>query len=357
MGHPEAAGRLAACLAEEASWPDVVAEVRRLRVAPLFHAGLQAAMLPSAPDALRHTVLAAGARSVRLEQAAAAAISAASEQGIPVLLLKGLALQILTYPAGIVRQMDDIDLLVSPSDAPRLGEVLRDHGYRNDLRGEEDFFSPDLSHSIDLHTDLVNATRLPARRGVWAEPFERVWRRRQPLSIGGVGAWSLGPQDCLRHLAVHAVHHHSLRGVVWMADLLAALRRWPTATRALGDGPAGVRRSVWYCLEALAARGQDPIPEVRTALKPGCLLPGERRMLSTAGNAHHSIHIRYAFTLACLSGFATKAAFLRQVLFPGDAVYGAGFSDAGPTVRGTWPAHWAHLARLLTHRGVRGGLE
>jgi hypothetical protein len=250
--------------------------------------------------------------------------------------------------------MDDVDLLVSPNDSPRLGRLLRTRGYRNDLRGEEDFFSPDRSHSMDLHTELVNTTRLPARGALWAEPFEAIWFRRQPFALGGVTAWTLGPQDTIQHLAVHAVHHHGLQGALWTADLLAALQTWPTAVHAACTAPAGVRRSVWYCLEALATRGQDSVPDVRAVLRPRRLLPGERHVLSLAGNADSSSHIRYALTLACLPCWSTKVSFLRQLVIPREAGYATGFSDAGPTPTHARMAHWRHLVRLVANQRLRG---
>jgi len=358
LGRPEAAAHLAACLAESVAWPDLLAETRRLRVAPLVYAGLRSAAADAVPravmESLRRAALAAGARSARLEEVCASLTTAADAEGIPVLILKGLALQSLAFPPGIVRQMDDVDLLASPTDFPRLGALLRSRGYRNDLRGEEDFFAPDRSHSIDVHSGLVNTTRLPARGALWAEPFEDIWRRRQPVAIDGVAAWTLGPRDCIQHLAVHAVHHHGVQGVRWMADLVAALQTWPTATREIRHAPAGVRRSVWYCLEVLASRGHDPIPDDRAAFRPRRLLPGERHMLSLAGKAECSSHIRYALTLACLPGLAAKASFLRQLLIPQEAVYAAGFSDAGPAPRRAWMAHWGNIVHLVTQQGFRG---
>jgi hypothetical protein len=303
---------------------------------------------------MRRATLVAGARSARLEHAAASVIVAASEESIPVLFLKGLALQKLAYPPGIVRPMDDVDVLVLPNDSARLGRLLRTRGYRNDLRGEEDFFSPDGSHSIDLHTDLVNTTRIPARGALWAELFPEIWRRRQSFTLSGVTAWTLGPQDTIQHLAAHAVHHHGLQGVLWMADLLAALQTWPTAARAVRDAPVGVRRSVWYCLDALAARGEDPVPDARSTLRPRRLLPGERHALSLAGNADSSSHIRYALTLACLPRWSAKVSFLRQLVLPREAVYTTGFSDAGPPPRHARMAHWGHLARLVANHRRHG---
>ena len=354
LGRAEAADHLAACLAEPMAWPDFLAEVHCLRVAPLVYAGLRTAAVDTVPpavlDALRRATLAVGARSARLEQAAASVIAAASQDGIPVMVLKGLALQKLAYPAGTVRSMDDVDILVSLPDSPRLGRLLRSRGYRNDLRGEEDFFAPDLSHSLDLHTDLVNTTRLPARGALWAEPFQEIWGRRQSFALGPIRAWTLGPEDCVRHLAVHAVHHHGMQGALWMADLLATLQTWPDAVHAVGRAPAGVRRSVWYCLEVLATRGHDPAPEVRATLRPRRLLPGERGMLMGVVQADGSRHNRYALTLACLPSWATKAAFVRQLVFPRDPIYAKGFADAGQPARHTRLAHWANLARLAASR-------
>jgi hypothetical protein len=362
LGRPAVTGGLAACLAETTTWPDIVAEARRLRVAPLVYAGLQATdasrISRGALEALRRTTLMVGARSARLEETTASVIAAAADAGISVLILKGLALQNLTYPAGILRPMDDVDLLVSAADRPRLGHMLRSRGYRNDLRGEEDFFASDLSHSIDLHTHLVNTTRVPARGALWDEPFQRLWERRQPFLVGDVPAWTLGPQDTTWHLAVHAVHHHGLHGVLWMVDLLAASRAWPAAFVAVDRAPAGVRRSVWYCLEVLAARGQDPVPTARVAVRPKWLFPGERRVLShTAREAECASHVRYGLTLACLPRWTSKVAFATQLVFPSDGVYAAGFADAGQPVQHTWIRHWRDVAGLVTNGRRRNRTE
>lgn len=357
LGEPADADRAATQLPASMAWSDFLAEVRQSRVAPLVYAGMRTAadgaVPPAVVDALRLATLAVGTRAARLEQAAGSVIATASEGGIPVLVLKGIALQKLVYPAGIVRSMDDVDLLVSPADSPRLGQLLRSRGYRNDLRGEEDFFAADLSHSMDLHTDLVNTTRLPGRGALWAEPFQVLWERRQPFALGEDTAWTLGPADTVQHLAVHAVHHHGMQGVWWMADLLAALRAWPDAVHAVRTAPAGVRRSVWYCLETLAARGCDPAPGARAALRPPRLLPGERRALAMTTAADCPAQIRYALTLACLPSWAARAKFVGQAVFRSGPIYGKGFSDSGPPARYARFAHWGYLVRLAASRCVR----
>jgi hypothetical protein len=350
LGRSEFAGRLAERLRAPVAWPEVLTASRRWRVAPLLYAGLRTAAAGAVPPTvlgtLRRAALASGGRAVRLEQAAASAIEAASGAGIPILLLKGPALQRLVYPVGIARPMDDVDLLVAPADGPRFGDLLRRRGYRNDLRGEEDFFAPDLTHSIDLHTSLVNTTRLPARGALWPQDFETIWGRRQPLTLGGVPAWTLGPQDCLQYLAVHAVHHHGMQGFRWMADVLAALQAWPPSPPACLRSPAGVRRSVWYCLDRLAVRGVDPVPETRAALRPRFLFPGERSILAQTGHGEGASFLRYGLTFACLPGWPARIAFARQLFFPADGVFTAGFSDGGRPARHAWMAHWRQMARL-----------
>jgi len=357
LNHPGAAGRLAACLADTVTWSKVVAEARRLHVTPLLYAGLKAVseggVPPSIMEALRCATLAAGARSARLEQAAGSVVAAAWDAGIPLLVLKGLALQNLAYPAGVVRVMDDVDVLVSPAHRPQLRDLLRRRGYRDDVRGEEDFFAPDLSYSIDVHTHVVNTTRLPARAALWLESFDEIWRRRRPFHLGSVPAWTLGPQDTLQHLAMHAVHHHGMQGTMWMADLAAAMRTWPDTLHGVRDAPSGVRRSAWYCLEVLAARGGVSAPGSCAALQPGRRFPGERRLLALVARDQAGSHIRYALTLACLPRWSDRAAFVRQMIFPSEPVYATAFGDAGPPPPQGWLTHWRHAVRLVASGLVR----
>jgi hypothetical protein len=351
LGGREAAARLARRLDGLVPWADVLREARRLRLAPLLHLGLRSVdeLRAQVPDpvgeALRRTTRAAAARAARLERVCAGTAAAAASAGIPVLVLKGPALGSLTYPAAAVRPMDDVDLLVAARHRGPMAEVLRGRGYRNDLRGEEDFLAGDRSHGIDLHTEAVNTTRLPARRALWPVSFDELWARSQTFALAGTTLRTLGPQDTLRHLAIHAVHHHGLAGRLWMVDLLACLRAWPRALDGIASAPAPVRRSLWYCLEVLATGGRDPAPEVRRAIRPPALLPGEARLLAAGSRGDLPEGVRYGFTLVCLPTWRAKAAFLRQLLFPRAGVHTDGFGDAAGSVPG-WPDHWGLAARL-----------
>lgn len=350
LGDADAAARLRVRLAGPVPWLEVPAEAERLHLAPLFHLGLHAfpdlaATVPvSTAESLRQSARAAAARVAWLEHACAEVLAAASAAGIPVLVLKGLALGSLVYPSAAARPMDDVDLLVAEAERGRLAEILHGLGYRNDLRGEEDFYPPGLAYSIDVHTGLLNTTRIPARGAIWPARFEELWMRSQGFMVTGTPARTLGPDDTLMYLAVHAVHHHGLSGALWMADFLACLRVWSLTESQALEAPSAIRRSLWYCLEVLAAHGQEPVPSVRSAIRPARVLAAERWILAAIRQGDVPAAIRYAFTLACLPCRAVRAAFLRQLLFPRAGIYTEGFEDAGSSAPGRG-VHWCQVMR------------
>lgn len=337
-------------------WPDVLSEAQRLRLAPLVHLGIHASpslhaiIPPSTAEAFRQAAFAAGVHAARLERACADVMRAATAAGIRVLTLKGLPLGALVYPFAWARPMDDVDLLVAETDHPRLVELLHKLGYRNDLRGEEDFLNATRTHSIDLHTGLLNTTRVPARGALWPMTFEELWTRGQTFDLAGIPARTLGPLDTIAHLAIHAVHHHGLSGALWKADLLACFRAWPSASQDVPAACPAVRRSLWYCLEVLAAIGQDIDPKVRAALRPNRVSLWERKFLAAISRGEMPEAIRYAFTLICLPTTG-RLTFLRQLLSPESSVYTRGFGDGGGSAP-TRLEHWRGAFRL-GRRGFR----
>jgi hypothetical protein len=163
--------------------------------------------------------------------------------------------------------------------------------------------------------------------------------------LAGIPVRTLGPQDTLFHLSLHAAHHHGLGGALWMLDLLACLRTWPWTIHGVATAPPPIRRSLWWCLEVLAAHGQDPFPGARDALRPRWVIPGERWILAARRRWELPGEIRYALTLACLPHWRSRVAFLRQLLFPRPGVHSEGFGDGGADVPG-WGQHWRTALRL-----------
>ncbi len=56
-----------------------------------------------------------------------------NEADVPVMLLKGAALNLTVYPRPDLRPMSDLDLLVRPGDAERALSLLKGHGCRRGL--------------------------------------------------------------------------------------------------------------------------------------------------------------------------------------------------------------------------------
>jgi len=351
LGHADGTAWHGAIEGAAVNWSDVLEEARRLRLASFLHLGLTAApgiraKVPSSvTEALRRAAYASTVRATQLERLCASIATDATLAGIPVLVLKGPALVSLVYPEAAPRPMDDVDLLVAREDRERLACILRARGYRNDLRGEEDFLDPSRCFSVDVNAGLVNTTRIPARGALWPVTFEELWARSQVCTLSGVPVRTLGPLDTILHVALHAVHHHGLGGALWMLDLLACLRQWPHALDSNLILPPPLRRSLWYCLEVLSAFVQDPAPEVRAALQPRWLFPGEGWILTARKERELPEEIRYTFTLACLPNWRAKSTFLRQVAFPRPGVHTDGFGDAGGSAPGLGE-HWRSALRF-----------
>jgi Uncharacterised nucleotidyltransferase len=74
--------------------------------------------------------VAAGARRLILDAAAAKAVMAMRARGLRPILLKGPTIERRFYPEGVRRRYDDVDLLVAPSEFDAAGAVLDELGYR-----------------------------------------------------------------------------------------------------------------------------------------------------------------------------------------------------------------------------------
>lgn len=137
------------------------------------------------------------------------------EGGGPVLLLPGAALLPL-YPDPGCRPMDDLDLLVRPESAAAFDRALAAEGFRPQPRHPGLWANDSLV--LDLHQDLLNTSRIRARRfAAWMD-LEEVWRDSHLTSVEGVQVRVMGLEDMALYTAVHALRH-SYRRLTWFVDL------------------------------------------------------------------------------------------------------------------------------------------
>jgi len=239
-------------------WGAAAALLARYRLRPMAYWLLRGSGREAGPDlpaVLESAFFAAALRYERLAAALEEIGAAFWRRGIPGIVLKGMAVAGRLYPEPACRPMEDLDLLVRPTDAAAGGRTLVDLGYSDLSFGPEDFRHPGNGVTVDLHVGLLNATRLPIRRLAWQPDPEGLWSRSRPLDLAGGRLRLLDPRDHLAYLCHHFWLHHGLRRPLNMVDICLELEH----TRALpADGPAPppgpASRGLWYALGACRDR-------------------------------------------------------------------------------------------------------
>jgi hypothetical protein len=215
-------------------WPQFLRLVERHRVDGLVHDALASADL-DIPTPIR-SVLAASARLVAQRNLALAAETirlqaAFAGAGIPVLVLKGIALAQLAYSTLSIKRGRDIDLLVPPDFALRAFRLIESLGYRFALPAKElteaqrcglvrygseaEFVDRHKALRADLHWQLAYNPAL--LKGVGAQSPARA------VEIAGFGTvHTLGETDGFSYLCVHGAYHRWSR-LKWLADLNASI--------------------------------------------------------------------------------------------------------------------------------------
>jgi hypothetical protein len=126
--------------------------------------------------------------------------------GIEPILFKGWSLARL-YPHRALRPFGDFDLLVHEAEAERARTVLRSLG-------------ADLQSRADVDTATTLARYLPDRTE--AELFGRARRE----TLGGARFWTLAPEDHLRLVTLHQLHHGGWRPL-WLCDVALIVESIP----------------------------------------------------------------------------------------------------------------------------------
>lgn len=306
-------------------WDLILAWARAERLGPLLTYSLDQAGLGQAPsipapvrDSLRREYLAAAAKFAILSDAAGQLLRAFGPAGIPVIVLKGMALAETAYPNPALRPMEDLDLMVRASDLDGTVQVLRDAGYREAWHGFPDFEREDGLIDVDLHTGLIHGGLLPTRREVQGIQTDVLWTAAQPASIGGAPALVLAPHHQLFHLCSHLLYHHGLQGLLWHADVLALVGRHPDLlsadllNRLAAESPGG--RALYYGLASCHARLGLILPSgLLEAVRPRDLTGLEAWLRPWATSGRLPWFFRYYFVLRGLPTTRQRAGFAREL--------------------------------------------
>lgn len=225
-------------------WCRFLSLVEKHQVTPVVWRNLQrlAGHVPACVLAKLDLAYAANAGHV-LEQAAelTTLVKQLNAEGIPHMVLKGLAVAVTLYGDATLRQSGDIDLLVNEVRLPRVGQLLIDLGYRevraermltaaqnyiqNKFLTHHRIYQHRLTHTVvEVHWRLfTNPYLLPV------DPFHGL--HTQAIPFGAVTLLSLAEEDLLIYLCVHG-DSHLWAHLKWQIDLLHFLeaqpeRGWP----------------------------------------------------------------------------------------------------------------------------------
>ncbi len=181
-------------------------------------------------ERLRAAYLQATARNMVMLHHAGTILTALKAKGIEVIVLKGLYLAEVVYPAPGLRTFDDLDLLLHRADLPAALAVMRGLGYQLSTWYDPADPNRDLKHLPPLLKENAPVVELHWTILEEEEPFtidvEGLWARRLPARIAGVGVSSLCAEDLVLHLVLHTTYQHRLAGGArGLCDIAAVLRQ------------------------------------------------------------------------------------------------------------------------------------
>ena len=157
------------------------------------------------------------------------------DAGVEVILLKGADIRHRLYDDPVCRLMNDLDVLISPTDLERARKALNKHDYAMmprdlDLRpgfnarfGWVASFQSPAGGSLftDVHWEIREAGTL------YRLPYGPLRARALAWDLDGVPALVLAPEHVVMHLCLHTFDELENATLLKLSDLQRALTRFP----------------------------------------------------------------------------------------------------------------------------------
>ena len=250
-------------------------------------------------------------------QTAGEVLERATRTGLEALVMPGAAL-LPHYPDLGCRPMDDVDILVRPGRLHEMRNFLRKQGFSSPPR------HPDLWERrgvvFDLHEDLLNCSRIGARRYAGCLDGREVWRDSREHIVEGWSLTTMGREDALLYTAVHALRH-SFRRMTWFFDLYFLLRTTDWSLVREKAQRYCVQRPLVYGLRFLREHLQLELPDCTGAWMEGTTVCwGEEYLLQRAWQDRLEREwgdLLWSFNIPDMS---QRCRFLIETFFPSPSV-------------------------------------
>ena len=192
----------------------------------LEHAGINRVELPArCLQRLRAAAMAVGVKCLHMMRELESVVSAFNQAEVPVMLLKGAALNLTEYQRADQRPMSDLDLLVKPENAHEALALLRENGCEPGYDLIRDDFFPKYHYEVELFTGGAR----PVRLDLHARPFrplrlasimpdDALWHLANAIRIGQAEALVPRPELMFLQLTAHAAFHGCSR-LLWLYDI------------------------------------------------------------------------------------------------------------------------------------------
>ena len=302
---------------------------------------------------LRAAVMAVAANNIHLQTELGGIVRAFNRANVPVMLLKGAALNLSVYARPDLRPMSDLDLLIHPGTADATLRLLAEHGCRRGFDLVREDFFPRYHYELELFSGSVRPARIdlharPLRplRVSRTMPDNALWQNAQLIHVDGGEASIPRPELMFIHLAAHAAYHGCSR-LIWLYDLKRVADAFGDSMDwALMSTCAGQWRLSWPVLRAI-----ERATELLGPICPGVVVKElrehpvswrDRLSLAHAPQDAAAPARHVAVNLLCTPGIRFRAGYLRSVVFAGRGH----LADSYPFRHWGWPV-CAQLWRVV----------
>jgi hypothetical protein len=305
-------------------------------------------------------------RNLSLIGALREVLTAFHEEGIPCIVLKGMALAEQVYSNIALRGMSDVDVLVRKGDLfradaglVRWGYGSRDStaaraihnpaGYLASLEYRKEEASP---LNLHLHWHPVN-TSIPATMFVHRIDLDRLWEKAVPVRVADSQALMLCPEHLILYLCEHALRvGHSFDRLILVCDIYFTIKafaggiNWEFLARE--SRHLGLLHFVYHGLTIVRHHtGLGIIDEAIASLKPPDLSLGEKLFLRLQMSDRRIRGSSYLIYLTLNQGLLAKLRFIARTFFPPRAIL---LQRRHEKDQGNIKSYyWARLREILSH--------
>lgn len=195
-------------------WREILERAVQYEVAPLIYSNLKKAadsnQVPTKTlEQFKGLYYRQAIQNMNLYHKLKEVLVAFSEEGIPVIVLKGAALAELVYQNIALRPMRDLDLLVRKEDLNAADHLLQKLGYFSNAlyqtkewyRDNHHHLAPYIARDRTLVLELHHHILWPT--APVSIPIQDLWQRARPATIASTTTLVFAPEDLLLHVCLH----------------------------------------------------------------------------------------------------------------------------------------------------------